>query len=131
MRNLLYVLLLFAASLAFSWAERPSDAPAVRHAPQTLLSASDARADQWQCERTSNSDLLRPQFVRPAESCPMQLLPRSSASVPALRALPRPVVSAGCVPGVARLIATFPFPDLFVGVRAVDFYVYRLRRLII
>ena len=51
-----------------------------------------------------------------------------SASV---RAVVRGAASWGCGTGVAKLTAAFRTSDLSAGPHAVDYYVYRLRRLII
>ena len=46
-------------------------------------------------------------------------------------AVVRGAVSWGCGTGVAKLTAAFRTSDLSAGPHAVDYYVYRLRRLII
>ena len=86
-----------------------------------------------QCERTYNSDLNhQPRVLREAESCPAQPSFRyGDRQVPAERAVVRGAVSWGCGTGVAKLTAAFRTSDLSAGPHAVDYYVYRLRRLII
>lgn len=89
--------------------------------------------DEWQCERTYNSDLNhQPRVLREAESCPAQPSFRyGDRQVPAERAVVRGAASWGCGTGVAKLTAAFRTSDLSAGPHAVDYYVYRLRRLII
>lgn len=97
-----------------------------------LLGGRYAR-DEWQCERTYNSDLNhQPRVLREAESCPAQPSFRyGDRQVPAERAVVRGAASWGCGTGVAKLTAAFQTFDLSAGPHAVDYYVYRLRRLII
>lgn len=97
------------------------------------FSAGDMHADEWQCERTYNSDLNhQPRVLREAESCPAQPSFRyGDRQVPAERAVVRGAASWGCGTGVAKLTAAFRTSDLSAGPHAVDYYVYRLRRLII
>ena len=81
----------------------------------------------------SMSDLNhQPRVLREAESCPVQPSFRyGDRQVPAERAVVRGAVSWGCGTGVAKLTAAFRTSDLSAGPHAVDYYVYRLRRLII
>lgn len=97
-----------------------------------LLGGRYAR-DEWQCERTYNSDLNhQPRVLREAESCPAQPSFRyGDRQVPAERAVVRGAASWGCGTGVVKLTAAFRTSDLSAGPHAVDYYVYRLRRLII
>ncbi len=71
MRKLLFIVLAFTACLLF-----PEGGDGVRirqQAPSAAFSAGDVRADQWQCERTYNSDLNhQPRVLREAETCPAQ-----------------------------------------------------------
>lgn len=127
MRNLLFIVLAFTACLLFS---EGGDGVRIRQqAPSAAFSAGDVRADQWQCERTYNSDLNRqPRVLREAETCPAQPSFRhGDRQVSAERA----VASCGCGTGVAKLTSAFQSSDLSAGPHAVDYYVYRLRRLII
>ena len=104
-----------------------------QQAPSAAFSAGDMHADEWQCERTYNSDLNhQPRVLREAESCPAQPSFRyGDRQVPAERAVVRGAASWGCGTGVAKLTAAFRTSDLSAGPHAVDYYVYRLRRLII
>ena len=111
MRKLLFIVLAFTACLLFP---EGGDGACIRQqAPSAAFSAGDMHTDEWQCERTYNSDLNhQPRVLREAESCPAQ-------------------PSWGCGTGVAKLTAAFRTSDLSAGPHAVDYYVYRLRRLII
>ena len=104
-----------------------------QQAPSAAFSAGDMHTDEWQCERTYNSDLNhQPRVLREAESCPAQPSFRyGDRQVPAERAVVRGAASWGCGTGVAKLTAAFQTFDLSAGPHAVDYYVYRLRRLII
>ncbi len=131
MRKLLFIVLAFAASLLFS-----EGSDSVRVWQQTRLAAfsvGDTRADEWQCERMYNSDLNhQPRVLREAEACPTTPSFRlGGQQVLAERAAVRCAVSCGCGTGVARLTSAFQSSDLSAGLHAVDYYVYRLRRLII
>ena len=131
MRKLLFIVLAFTACLLF-----PEGGDGVRirqQAPSAAFSAGDVRADQWQCERTYNSDLHhQPRVLREAETCPAQPSFRhGDRQVPAERAVVRALASCGCGTGVAKLTSAFQSSDLSAGPHAVDYYVYRLRRLII
>ena len=130
MRKLLFIVLALAACLAFPAGRGGVDA--VRQACPAVFSAGDTRADEWQCERTYNSDLNhQPRVLREAEACPEVPVFRHGGQPSASRAVVRASASCGCGTGVARLTSTFQSSDLSAGPRAVDYYVYRLRRLII
>ena len=106
MRKLLFIVLAFTACLLFP---EGGDGACIRQqAPSAAFSAGDMHTDEWQCERTYNSDLNH----QP-------------------RAVVRGAASWGCGTGVAKLTAAFRTSDLSAGPHAVDYYVYRLRRLII
>ena len=131
MRKLLFIVLAFTACLLFP---EGGDGACIRQqAPSAAFSAGDMHADEWQCERTYNSDLNhQPRVLREAESCPVQPSFRyGDRQVPAERAVVRGAASWGCGKGVAKLTAAFQTFDLSAGPHAVDYYVYRLRRLII
>ena len=72
MRKLLFIVLAFTACLLFP--EGGGDGACIRQqAPSAAFSAGDMHADEWQCERTYNSDLNhQPRVLREAESCPAQ-----------------------------------------------------------
>lgn len=129
MRKLLFIVLALAGCLLF--AGQGGSVCAVRSAKTAVFSAGNAQADQWQCERVCNSDLNQPRLLREAEAsaaAPVFLLGDPSRSV---RTAARCVAACGCGTGVARITSTFRSIDLSVGTHAVDYYVYRLRRLII
>ncbi|WP_290540748.1 hypothetical protein [Alistipes sp.] len=130
MRKLLFIVLAFAAVLLFS--ESGNGVCTRWQAPAAAFLAGD-NADEWQCERTHNSDLNhQPRVFREANSCPAQPSFRyGDRQIPAERAVVRGAALRGCGTGVSKLTATFQTSDLSAGPHAVDYYVYRLRRLII
>ena len=128
MRKLLIILLAWAGSLLFS--EGRSTAHAAQTVRTAVLSVGNAPADQWQCERICNSDLNQPRVLREAEASPAAPMFQRGGLQGAARAALRCVASCGGT-GVAKLISTYKSNDLSVGPHAVDYYVYRLRRLII
>ena len=71
MRKLLFIVLAFTACLLFP---EGGDGACIRQqAPSAAFSAGDMHTDEWQCERTYNSDLNhQPRVLREAESCPPQ-----------------------------------------------------------
>ena len=86
--------------------------------------------DQWHCERIYNSDLGQFGLLRKAESRPVvQLLKRVGFA--ATRTLCRQADSCNCGTGIANLSSAYHSNNLSVGAYAVDYYVYRLCRLII
>lgn len=128
MRKLLIILLALAGSLLFS--EGRSTAHAAQTVRTAVLSVGNAPADQWQCERICNSDLNQPRVLREVEASPAAPMFQRGGLQGAARAALRCVASCGGT-GVAKLISTYKSNDLSVGPHAVDYYVYRLRRLII
>lgn len=128
MRKLLIILLALAGCLLFS--EGRSTAHAALTVRTAVLSVGNAPADQWQCERICNSDLNQPRVLREAEASPAVPMFQRGGLQGAARAALRCVASCGGT-GVAKLISTYKSNDLSVGPHAVDYYVYRLRRLII
>ena len=128
MRKLFFILLALAGCLLFS--ESRGDVCAVGAARTAVLSVGNAPADQWQCERICNSDLNQPRVLREAEASPAAPMFQRGGLHMAARAALRCVASCGGT-GVAKLISTYRSNDLSVGPHAVDYYVYRLRRLII
>ena len=128
MRKLLFILLVLAGCLLFS--EGRESLRTVRTAPVAELSGGNASADQWLCERICNSDLNQPRVLREAEASPAAPMFQRGGLHTAARAALRCVASCGGT-GVAKLISTYRSNDLSVGPHAVDYYVYRLRRLII
>lgn len=120
MRKLLFIVLAFTACLLFP---EGGDGACIRQqAPSAAFSAGDMHADEWQCERTYNSDLNhQPRVLREAESCPVQPSFRyGDRQVPAERAVVRGAASWGCGTGVAKLTAAFQTSDLSAGPHAVD-----------
>ena len=128
MRKLFFILLALAGCLLFS--ESRGDVCAVGAARTAVLSVGNAPADQWQCERICNSDLNQPRVHREAEASPAAPMFQRGSLHTAARAALRCVALCGGT-GVAKLISTYQSNDLSVGPHAVDYYVYRLRRLII
>ena len=128
MRKLFFILLALAGCLLFS--ESRGDVCAVGAARTAVLSVGNAPADQWQCERICNSDLNHPRVLRVAEASPAAPMFQRGSLHTAARAALRCVALCGGT-GVAKLISTYQSNDLSVGPHAVDYYVYRLRRLII
>lgn len=128
MRKLFFILLALAGCLLFS--ESRGDVCAVGIARTAVLSVGNAPADQWQCERICNSDLNQPRVLREAEASPAAPMFQRGSLHTAARAALRCVALCGGT-GVAKLISTYQSNDLSVGPHAVDYYVYRLRRLII
>lgn len=128
MRKLFFILLALAGCLLFS--ESRGDVCAVGVARTAVLSVGNAPADQWQCERICNSDLNQPRVLREAEASPAAPMFQRGSLHTAARAALRCVALCGGT-GVAKLISTYQSNDLSVGPHAVDYYVYRLRRLII
>ena len=128
MRKLFFILLALAGCLLFS--ESRGDVCAVGAARTAVLSVGNAPADQWQCERICNSDLNQPRVLREAEASPTAPMFQRGSLHTAARAALRCVALCGGT-GVAKLISTYQSNDLSVGPHAVDYYVYRLRRLII
>lgn len=128
MRKLLFILAAFTACLLF--AERDGAVRVRQAAPTAAFSAGEMHADQWRCERSYNSDLNQPRVLRVAEA--EQSVPSFRHSGPdrAERPVLRCAASCGGT-GVAKLTAEFQSSDLSAGLHAVDYYVYRLRRLII
>ncbi len=128
MRKLFFILLALAGCLLFS--ESRGDVCAVGAARTAVLSVGNAPADQWQCERICNSDLNQPRVLREAEASPAAPMFQRGSLHTVARAALRCVALCGGT-GVAKLISTYQSNDLSVGPHAVDYYVYRLRRLII
>ena len=128
MRKLFFILLALAGCLLFS--ESRGDVCAVGAARTAVLSVGNAPADQWQCERICNSDLNQLRVLREAEASPAAPMFQRGSLHTAARAALRCVALCGGT-GVAKLISTYQSNDLSVGPHAVDYYVYRLRRLII
>lgn len=136
MRKLLFIVLALAGCLLFAeqsggvTVAQPHEA--AQRTATAVLSAGGSTPDVWQCERVCNSDLNQPQTLRAVESCPAaQLIQRGGNPARVLRGVVRCAASCGCGTGVAKLIFTFRSANLCVGTHAVDYYVYRLRRLLI
>ena len=128
MRKLFFILLALAGCLLFS--ESRGDVCAVGAARTAVLSVGIAPADLWQCVRICNSDLNQPRVLGEAEASPAAPMFQRGSLHTAARAALRCVALCGGT-GVAKLISTYQSNDLSVGPHAVDYYVYRLRRLII
>ena len=128
MRKLFLIVLALAGCLLFS--EGRGDAHAAQTVRTAVLSVGNAPADQWQCERVCNSDLNQPRVLREAETSPAAPLFQRGGLHSAGRAALRCVASCGGT-GVAKFTSKFRSSSLCAGLHAVDYYVYRLRRLII
>lgn len=129
MRKLFLILLALAGCLLFS--ESRGSVHAAQGVRTAVFSVGDAHADQWQCERVCNSDLNQPRVLREAEASPATPLSlRGSLQGPGRNAL-RCAALCGGGTGIAKLFSSFQSVDPAVGMHAVDYYVYRLHRLII
>lgn len=88
-----------------------------------------ASRDQWRCEREYNADLNLPRVageVSPAPVVPVSQRGGSGTGQNADR-----FAAGRFEAGVVKVTSEFKSSDLSVGLHAVDYYVYRLRRLII
>lgn len=129
MRKLLFIVLALAGCLLFTG--QRGGACVAKPVRTAVFCAAGPQADQWQCERVCNSDLNQPGLLRAAEACPVAPLFRPGGPGCSARTAARCLAACGYGTGVARLTSTFRSSDLSVGTHAVDYYVYRLRRLII
>lgn len=129
MHKLLFIALAFAACLLLpDGREEASVVDAVSVSVE--FTAGNADSGQWHCERIYNSDLGQFGLLRKAESRPVvQLLKRVGFA--ATRTLFRQADSCNCGTGIANLSSAYHTNNLSVGAYAVDYYVYRLCRLII
>lgn len=127
MRRLFFILVALAACLLFS--EQGGGVRAGERVRSAAFSAGDVRFDQWQCERDCNSDLNQLRVLRAAETCPLVPSFRNAGQGWAARGVLRSAAVHGT--GTAKLTPAFQSVDLSAGMHPVDYYVYRLRRLII
>lgn len=98
------------------------------HAAVTI-SVDRASDDIWRCEREYNANLNLPRV--PGEISPAQAVPVfQRGSTDAGRNADRFAANRYDA-GIAKVTSEFKSSDLSVGLHAVDYYVYRLRRLII
>lgn len=98
-------------------------------APSSLVLDRSA-SEQWLCERKFNSDLGLPRIA--AQTSPATLTPpalRDARSI--LRQGVKCGVACGRDGGVVSLVSEYRFIPLCGRASVVDYYVYRLRRLII
>lgn len=129
MRKLLFILLALAGCLLFS--EGSGDVHAREAVHSAVFSSSDMHVDQWQCERVYNSDLNQPRVSGEAEASPSGPTFQRTGPGWAARLALHCVASCHCGTGVVKLTSAFRSLYLSPGLHAVDYYVYRLRRLII
>ena len=129
MRKLLFIILALVGCLLFS--EGSNGVCTRESAHSAVLSSSDMHVDQWQCERVYNSDLNQPRVLGEAEACPTAPSFQRTGPASAARFALHCVTLCHCGTGVVKLTSTFQSPYFSLGLHAVDYYVYRLRRLII
>lgn len=131
MRKLLVILIALAGCLLFT--EQPAgawSAPQASHEGTVALSAANTLAREWACERSDNSDLNQIRPVRVAEARSVDLPAGRSFPGQTLLAAARHMARCGLGWNVDQRIAT-RFLSLSAGGRCADYYVYRLRRLLI
>lgn len=127
MRKVILILLALGCSL-LSAAECNTVRVSCAALPVSVLTVAQADINQWQCEREYNSDLglLRVNYSAPAAvQVPVPF--RADHSVTGRVMLP----CGGHGKYLLKRTSEFESFDLFAGPHAVDFYVYRLRRLLI
>lgn len=127
MRKLGFILLL-AVSCLFTTGGGPK-AHASRAVQSAVLSIDRAAADEWRCERICNSDLNVPRVLQ--EVTPVQASATSFRGAADTERLSLRHAAAGRGAGSLKATSCFNFPISVFGVRAADYYVFRLRRLII
>lgn len=93
-----------------------------------VITVDRAAADQWSCEREYNSNLNLPRAIGevvPSVSSPVPVrgvyLPTGRGSLP----------QDACGADARKAASELESSHLFAGPRAVDYYIYRMRRLII
>ena len=123
MRKIAIILSGLLCCLFYETGGRGIPASVAEHAAVTI-SVDRASHDQWRCEREYNADLNLPRVageVSPAPVVPVSQRGGSETGQNADR----------FAAGVVKVTSEFKSSDLSVGLHAVDYYVYRLRRLII
>ena len=121
MRKIAIILSGLLCCLFYETGGRGIPASVAEHAAVTI-SVDRASHDQWRCEREYNADLNLPRVageVSPAPVVPVSQRGGSGTGQNADRF------------AANRFESEFKSSDLSVGLHAVDYYVYRLRRLII
>lgn len=128
MRKLAIILLGLVGCLLFGTDGGDVRVSVVPHAAVTL-SVDRASDDVWRCEREYNADLNLPRVLREVSPAPaMPVFQRGGADAePCADRFAADRHAAGIV----KATSEFNSSDLSVGLHAVDYYVYRLRRLII
>lgn len=130
MRKLGFILLALICCLTV--AAGGGESAASHTVQMAVLTIDRTAADEWRCERICNSDLNLPRAVRevtpPQASAPAPL--RVSLS-DAARASLRHAAGLCAAAGYLKETPVFHVPIRFSGPRVADYYVYRLRRLII
>lgn len=126
MRKPGFILLLLLCCLCFTAGDGKGHVCVPTHCAE--LTIDPACAEQWHCERICNSDLNLPRLTR--EVVPVQTVPASQQGGMsfAVRALQRHATGGF---GTLKGTSVFHYLILSSGARAADYYVYRLRRLII
>ena len=122
MRKIAIILSGLLCCLFYETGGRGIPASVAEHAAVTI-SVDRASHDQWRCEREYNADLNLPRVA--GEVSPAPVVPVSQRGGSDRFAANR------FEAGVVKVTSEFKSSDLSVGLHAVDYYVYRLRRLII
>lgn len=128
MRKALCILLLLVGCLSLTGGATPRADEA--GGPTAALSVDRAAAEQWLCERSHNSDLTLPRIPSGVAAPQTRVAsPRGSDADPVHALFRR--TSGPCTTGVAKI--TSPFGSIYplAVTHPVDYYVYRLRRLLI
>ena len=127
MRKIAIILSGLLCCLFYETGSRGIPASVAEHAAVTI-SVDRASHDQWRCEREYNADLNLPRVageVSPAPVVPVSQRGGSGTGQNADR-----FAANRFEAGVVKVTSEFKSSDLSVGLHAVDYYVYRLRRLI-
>lgn len=98
------------------------------HAAVTI-SVDRASDDVWRCEREYNANLNLPRVL--GEVSPAPVVPVSQRGSTDTGKNADRFAANRYDAGIAKVTSEFKSSDLSVGLHAVDYYVYRLRRLII
>lgn len=128
MRKIAIILLGLLGCLFYEMGGGRAFTAAPVHAAVTI-SVDRASDDVWRCEREYNANLNLPRV--PGEVSPAPAMPVfQRGSTDAGRNADR-FAADRFDAGIAKVTSKFRSSDLSVGLHAVDYYVYRLRRLII
>lgn len=127
MRKAICLLLVLVGCLLLAGRTMPRADRTARAA--VALSVDRAAAEQWLCERSHNSDLNLPR-IPCGLAAPQSRVVCSRGPAYPVRA-PFRCVSGPCPAGVVKITSPFGSTRPVAVTHAVDYYVYRLRRLII